>query len=420
MQICFTAKYGSSEILRNYTVSYDIIRHLFLYKAGDDMKGKRRDNGAGTIVIRPDGRYMAQISLMVNGKRKRPTVYGRTKREVMEKMNILKNQKQNGTYIDPSRLTVTQWIERWLEDYVKINLEQKSYEKMESLTRIHIIPGIGRTLIRKLTASHIQALYRDKINPKDDSRGLAASSVRQLHAVLHSAMDQAVKEGIIGRNVAEATRPPQQKVKEQKAWTREQVKTFLTAAESHKYYAAFVVVFGTGLRCGELLGMRWQDIDFKNRILTVCQSAVVTAKQGIVLKAPKTRKGTRTVILPDEAITALRCYKVEQAKTRLQWGEAYQKGYDLVFSSDDGSPMNQRSITYVFQQLIKKSGLPAIRFHDIRHTHATLLLQAGENVQVVSDRLGHENISTTLKTYAHIMPGMQEQAADKINDILAK
>jgi len=378
---------------------------------------RRRDNGAGTISKRPDGRYMGQISIVVNGRRKRPTVYGWTKKEVMEKMNTLKNQKQTGTYIEPVRITVAQWMNGWLENYVKINLEQKSYDKMESMSRIHVIPGIGQVLLQRLTSSHIQALYSEKMNPTDGSRALASSSVRQLHILIHSALEQAVEEGILSRNPADAARPPKQKNKEGRPLSREQVKIFLTTAENEPCYAAFVVAFGTGLRCGELLGLRWKDVNFKAKVITVNQSAVVTAKAGILLKAPKTAKGRRTVLLPEEAIKELKKHRLAQAKSRLRWGEAYHDN-DLVFPNDDGSPMNQRKINYSFHRILKKAGLPLIRFHDIRHTHATLLLQAGENMRVVADRLGHAAVGTTLKTYTHIMPGMQEGAAAKIDAIL--
>jgi len=250
----------------------------------------------------------------------------------------------------------------------------------------------------------------------DGRGGLSSRTVRYTHAVIYSALKQALKEQLIARNVAEAVVLPAQQKKEIRPLTTEEVHRLLSAAKDDRLYPAFLLELGSGLRRGELLGLRWQDVDLKAGVITVRQSLIRT-RAGLVFQEPKTERSKRNLPLPPAVVRELKAHRARQAEEKLLLGPDYEDR-GLVFCLENGKPLDPRNFTRHFELLLKKAGLPHVRFHDLRHTHATQLLGLGVHAKIVQERLGHTTISTTLDTYSHAVPGLQEEAARKLDALL--
>ncbi len=243
--------------------------------------------------------------------------------------------------------------------------------------------------------------------------------VRYLHAVIRQALQQAVKEGLLTRNVADATSPPTVKSKQMRPLTEEELLKFFEVAKDDRLFAAYVLAATTGLRRGELLGLCWDCVDLDNGVITV-QRQLLVLKDGLSLEeTTKSKSGRRSVSLTDDAIRELKAYRKRQAQEKLLMGEAYRDN-GLVFCKEDGTPIDPREFTKRFQRWLAKAGLPKVRLHDLRHTHASLLLARGVHPKVVQERLGHSSITMTLDLYSHLTPGLQEAAAATLNGLLGK
>lgn len=344
--------------------------------------------------------------------------YGKTRQEVAEKLNKALNDVKQGTFVEPTKLTVGQWLDTWLNEYAKPRIRPTTWDSYEMNVRCHIKPAIGGIPLKQLLPSHLQKLYNDKLagGRADGTGGLSPRSVRYLHAILHEALKQAVREQLIARNPADVVAPPRQQKKEIKPLTTEQVQHLLATMKEDRLYSAFLLELGTGLRRGELLGLRWQDVDLDKGIIRVQQSLVRT-KKGVLFQAPKTERSRRSIPLPENVVRELKRWKARQNQERLALGEAYQDN-GLVFCREDGRWLEPTYFSKCFDKLLEKAGLPHVRFHDLRHTHATQLLQLGVHVKVVQERLGHSTVTMTLDTYSHVLPGLQEDAAAKLNGVL--
>ncbi|GMA60718.1 site-specific integrase [Alicyclobacillus fastidiosus] len=246
--------------------------------------------------------------------------------------------------------------------------------------------------------------------------GRLATSVARVHLVLHDALDRAVKWGLVARNIADAVDPPKPDPVQMSVWTREDVLRFLEEAKSSSYYIVFLIAVTTGMRKGEILGLRWVDVDLENGRVYVRQTLTYVNGQPVFLD-PKTNKGKRMVALSPEVVVQLRKYKAIQAKNKLRLGPLYHDN-GLVVTRQDGSPASINTLDKQWYALLEQSGVPRIRFHDLRHTHASLLLQQGVHPKIVSERLGHSTINITLDTYSHVLPGLQEQVAKDFGDAL--
>ena len=381
----------------------------------------KRGSGEGSISRRKDGRWMAQISLgndLATGKPKRRTFYGKTRQEVAEKLRKALADFKEGGFIDTGKMTVEVWFRKWLDIYSKPKVRISTWESYNSVFRRHIAPTIGHLLLKDLRPEHLQQLYNDKLaNGRVDGKGgLSATTVSYIHAVLHQGFKQAVLEQLVFRNVAESVNKPKKKRHEVTPLTIDEVNTLLTTAREDRLFPALLVEWGTGLRRGELLGLKWPDVDLKRGQVMVRQSLIRT-RQGLIFSEPKTPKSRRTIPLPAEVTTELRRHKKAQAEEKLLFGQDYGKD-NLVFCNPDGRPYDPRWFTRQFERLLQVAGLPRITFHDMRHSHATMLLVLKENTKVVAERLGHSTVAMTLDTYSHIIPGMQEQAAAKLNSVL--
>ncbi len=374
---------------------------------------RKRGQNEGSIHKRHDGRWVAVVSLGYrNGNRERKYLYGKTRREVQEKLTKTLRDQQQGLPVVPDRQTVGEFIEQWLENVSRHRVRTTTHETYASIIRNHIVPGIGGVRLSRLTPQHISSLYEELLK-----KGLAPRSVMYVHAVLRSALKQAVRWNLLVRNPVEAVDPPRPERFRARALSPEQVSQFLDAAREDDLYALYVLALTTGMRQGELLGLMWCDVELDAAQIRVQRQLTRTAG-GLAFAEPKTAKGRRTVALPHIAVEALRQHRARQAEARLLAGPEWTD-IDLVFANQHGRPMERQNVVKrSFQPLLTAAELPRVRFHDLRHSAATLLLSQNVHPKVVQERLGHSTISVTMDTYSHVMPSMQREAADKLDAML--
>jgi len=385
---------------------------------------KRRGNGEGSISKRSDGSWVGQVSTgydPVTGKPKRKSFYGKTRKEVADKMAQPMQEVRNGMYIEPSTITLGEWMDKWLVAYKKGQLRPGTYENYEVLINTHINPSLGKIPLSKLQPHTLQNFYNEKLESgrMNGKGGLSTRTVRYFHAIIREALEQAVKEGILPRNVADATNPPVIKNKQMQLLTESELLTFLESVKEDRLYAAYVMVATTGLRRGELLGLCWDCVSLEKEVITVKRELLALNKGLLMQENTKTKSGRRSITLTDDSVRELKTYKKKQLQERLFMGEAYQDN-GLVFCKEDGTALNPKDFTKHFQRLLINAGVPKVRLHDMRHLHATLLLQRGIPAKLVQERLGHSSITMTLDLYSHVTPEMQKLAAESLNGLLSK
>ena len=287
------------------------------------------------------------------------------------------------------------------------------------VVRCHLKPSLGPIPLKDLRPEYLQELYTQKVKT-----GLSAGSVRLIHAVIHGALEQAMKNQLVIRNVSEACVLPRKEKKEIKPLTQEEVRRLLNAGKEGRLYPAILLEFGTGLRRGELLGLRWQDVDLVRSLLHVRQALVRVGGQGdgnkksrLAFQEPKTPLSRRTIPIPEDALEELKRHRARQAQEKLLLGQAYQD-HGLVFCRADGKPYDIKTLNNYFIRMLKEAGLPHVRFHDARHTFATLMLELGEHPKTVQTMLGHSNIAMTLDRYSHVSLELEQRAAARLNEAL--
>lgn len=305
-------------------------------------------------------------------------------------------------------------LDRWIEDAVRDSVSLRTLDNYRLQVRLHIRPTLGKKKLAKLGPAHVQALYRSKLDG-----GLSPASVRYIHAVLSRALKQATRWELVSRNVAEYVDPPAPVRKEMTTLPPGQARELLGAAEGNRLQALYVLAVTAGLRQCELLGLRWQDVDFDaGRLQIHRQLQRMRDGSGLALVPTKTGKG-RSIKLGALGISALKDHHERQAEEkRLAGGLHEERGF--VFATDTGTPLDASNVVArSFKPLLKAAGLRNIRFHDLRHTCATLLLSQGVNPKIVQERLGHSSISVTMDVYGHVSPDMQETAAEAMDNLLA-
>jgi integrase len=380
------------------------------------MKGHIRKRGEKSWAI------VLDIGRDENGKRRQKwhSVRG-IKKEAEAEMSRLLNEMNTGAYVEPARMSVRDYLDKWLADYAKHNVAGKTYERYDEIVRNYLAPELGSTMLPKLKPLHIQSFYSKLLasGRRDGKGGLSAQTVLHCHRVLNAALKQAVRWQLLARNPAEAVQPPRPERTEMRALDEAETATLLRLLSGTRLYPPVLLAATTGLRRGEILALRWEDLDFEKRTLRVAQSLEQT-KDGLRFKAPKTHRSRRLLALPAIAADALKAHKVAQAKERLALGRLYQD-HGLVCPRQDGTPWPPDMLSTAFAAFVARSdALPHVRFHDLRHTHATQLLRAGVHPKVVSERLGHSAIGITLDTYSHVLPGMQEDAVSLVDAALRR
>jgi len=334
-----------------------------------------------------------------------------TKKEAEKRLSELLHQLDNGVFIKPSKTTLSEYLERWLKDYVNINLAPRTAEGYQLIMYRHIIPALGNKYLTQLKPEHLQRYYSVKL-----STGLSAQTVRHHHTALHKALQTAVEWGLLTRNVADAVKPPKPKCTEMKIWHEDELTTFIEQSKSSPYYALFYTALFTGMRRSELLALKWGNVDLMLCQIHVCRSMHVLKGGEIIFSAPKTAKGKRMIALSPSATSVLREHREQQQLERLGTPITDE---DFVFCNIDGKPLLSNTVTHAWSKLIKRLGLKQIRLHDARHTHASLMLKQGAHPKIVQERLGHSGIQITLDTYSHVAPGLQEAAAQRFDDVLS-
>lgn len=369
---------------------------------------RKRSEHSWTIVL-----YLGRDP--VTGKKKQSwrTVTG-TKKKAEAELNRLLHELDTGAYIDPSKLTVGEYLDKWLADYAKTNVAGKTFERYQGIVRDHLKPALGAILLTKLQPLHIQAHYSDSMNGgRKDGRegGLSAQTVLHHHRVLREALNRAVKWGLLARNVADAAEPPRPEKAEVKAIDEAQAMWLVEASEGTRLRIPILLAVTTGMRRGEILALRWEDVELRHGFLTVRRSLEETKAGGLHFKTTKGRR-PRPISIPEILMEALTKHHSEQEGRKTALGSDYGRE-DLVCCAEDGAIWKPSAFTSAYRALLRRRKIRSIRFHDLRHSHASQLLRAGVNAKVISERLGHSKVAFTLDVYGHLLPGMQEEAALK-------
>lgn len=371
---------------------------------------KKKGNGEGSITKYKDGRWCARYTVYTANGPKRKAIYGKTRAEVAVKLNKALADRNDGFVFDAENLTLGDYLDRWLVNSVKGSVRRSTYKRYEGIVRNHIKPSLGRSRFKALTPRHVRDLYREKLET-----GLSTRSVNYIHVTLRKALKQAVMDGLIPRNVTDAVKAPQVHKKEVTPLSNAQVGTLLSAARGDRLEALYILAVHTGMRQGELLGLKWADVDLDARTLSIQRSLA----DDRTFKPPKRKKSRRTISLTAGAVDALKRHRTAQNEERLKLGNLWED-HELVFPNQVGKPMDHNNLYYRdWKRLLKKAGLPeAFTFHTLRHTFATLLLQKNVNPKIVQEALGHATIAQTMDTYSHVVPGMGSVAADAIEEAL--
>src|SRR5579859_5108060 len=344
--------------------------------------------------------------------RRRKSFYGKTRAEVSAKLAAAIRDMNRGLLPAPERQTVREYLASWLEGN-KARLEPGTWLRYEQYARLHIVPAIGRVRLAALTPQHLQHLYAIKL---DD--GLSPTTVNHLHTCLHTALEAAFRLGLVARNVVDMIDPPRKVSRQMQVYTPEQVRMLLEAVQGTRYEGLYTLALFTGMREGELLGLRWRNVDFAAGHLTI-QTALKNVNNQRWLGKPKTEAGRRKIELTPTVVAALRAHRRRQLEEHLAVGEAW-KDLDLVFCTNTGNHIAASNLRTAHMRLLNRLQLPYIRFHDLRHTAATLLLLQGVPVKVVSELLGHASVTITMNLYMHVLPTMQRAAADAMEALLQR
>jgi integrase len=370
--------------------------------------GRKRGNGEGSVYQRQDGRWEGSMTVDAFGRRR--WFLGRTRQEAARKLGDALKQHNDGAPVPGGRQTVAEFLAGWLEG-TRPSLRPGTWLRYEEYVRLHVVPALGKVPLARLTPQQLQRLYAERL-----ATGLSPTTVHHLHATLHKALGQAARWGLVARNVADLVDPPRPDHHEMTTLSPEQVRELLAAAAGDRLEALYVVAL-EGLRRGEILALRWRDIDLDARTLRV-RGSLQPTPDGLRIVEPKTASSRRGVVLSATAVEALRRHRVRQAAERLRLGPAWED-HDLVFANEVGRPIDGRNLVRRgFEPLLARAGLPRVRFHDLRHTAATLLLGQGVHPKIVAEKLGHSQISTTIDLYSHVTPTMQREAAETLDAVL--
>jgi integrase len=369
----------------------------------------RRPNGEGTVFQRKDGRWVTRLSLG-NGKYKYH--YFKTQREALKKRTFLLAAQQAGLPVDtPERLTLGNFLTEWLETVVRPKVKASTFISYEVEVRRHLTPGLGTVKLSKLRPQQIQAYYQGRL-----SAGCSPQTVQYQHKILRSALKTAVRWGLVARNVGEQVDAPRVPRRPVRAFSIEEARQFVQAVVDDRLEALYVLTLTSGLRRGEVLALKWEDVDFEAGTLAV-RRTFGKVKGGWELTEPKTPDSRRVVKPPALALESLKRQRARQLEQRLKAGAAWQDS-GLIFTTTIGTAIDGDNLRKEFQKKLRDAGLEPMPFHSLRHSAATLMLALGVQPKVVSEMLGHSRISITMDTYSHVLPHMQDEAADRLNALL--
>ncbi|HEV3383918.1 MAG TPA: tyrosine-type recombinase/integrase [Gemmata sp.] len=377
-------------------------------------KKARRGREEGSIFQRTDGRWASEISLGYdgNGKRIRKTVYGADKGEVAEKLRKLQADNDAGRLVETEQLTTGEYLTRWLDNTAKNLVGLQTWERYRQLVELHLVPILGRVKLSKLAPLHVEQCYATMAKATEKRKSASASTRKSAGVILSVALRHAVRIKLIPHNPAADVAKARPSEREMQFMSQHQARLFLDGANGQQLLTLFITAFGTGARQGELLGLQWPDVDFEKGSLEIRRSLAWVKKEPI-LKEPKSKAGKRTIALPAFVLSALREHRAAALKAGLIASP--------VFCTRTGKHLDKKNVLRSFRNVVKKVNAATqkqatntnlepclipemIRFHDIRHTHASQLIANGHSIKAVSRRLGHSCIDVTLRVYAHLMP----------------
>ncbi len=399
----------------------------------------RKANGSGTIKKRKDGRYEGQVFVRTtNGEFKRVSVYGRSWEDCDEKITRLKADNYAGISAAVNSYTVSQWLSYWLEDVVKPARKPSTYVGYEVAVRLYLVPQLGKTKLTALKTADVRGMLNrirqqcqccaqawDAKRPETKRRCCAVGKccqrfpnparVHHVFRTLRAALGVAVAEEVLTRNVASFAKPTRPRRHRFQTWSVAEATTFLAAIREHRLYALFAVAIALGMRRGEALGLRWEDVNLVEGTITMAMQLQRVAGK-LRHDETKTDDSTRVVALPRPCVRALRRHRAQQATDRLGAGDLWTDS-DLVFTTRKGTPIEPRNINRTFDALVKRAGVQRIRFHDLRHSCATLLFAQGVDLQTIRDLLGHSSIGVTSAIYVDVLREVQRDAVDRLGHL---
>lgn len=375
----------------------------------------KRGNGEGSITRhKASGKFMARYTVPTLTGTKRKAIYGKTREEVREKMTKAMAERDQGIVYDDENMSVGEYLDSWLKGSVSGSVRASTYDRYEVVVRVHLKPALGSTKLKKLTPAQVATFYQEKL-----AADYAPAGVNKLHVTLHKALDQAVRWHMVPRNVCEAVSAPRPSSEEMQTLSPDQVRALLDTARGDRLEALYTVAVTAGLRQGEILALRWDDVDLEAATVSVRRTLT---KNGTALLTgdTKTGKSRRTISLTDAAVTALHEHLQRQMEEMERLGDLYTD-HGLVFTTEAGTLINPTNLRKrSFAKLLQRANLPQIRFHDLRHTCATLLFSKGVHPKNVQELLGHANVAITLDTYSHVIPGMGDQTARAMEEVLSQ
>lgn len=373
----------------------------------EPVMGDRRGNQEGSFRQRSNGLWEARFSL--NGQQ--VSVYAKTRPEVVRKMRARIDQADRGIPASDERITVERFLQMWLEESARPTVRDTTYEAYAGHVRNHLTPTLGRHKLAKLEPSHVQAMMNDQL-----AAGLSPTTVNRIRATLRRALNRALKWGMVSRNVATLVDAPKPNRYRVEAITPEEAIAIVAAVEDHRLGALYILMLAVGLRLGEALGLSWDDVNLDERIVTVRRS-LQRLNGEFRLTEPKSEQSRRTIPMPDFLVARLRQHRVAQNRERLQAGDAWDREWNLVFTTAKGRPIDNSGVNHTLKRLLKAANLRPMRVHDLRHGCASLLLAKGVTPRVLMETLGHSQISLTMNTYAHVIPSLQRDAADRMDEV---
>ncbi|MFF3947371.1 tyrosine-type recombinase/integrase [Streptomyces sp. NPDC001902] len=374
---------------------------------------KRNPNGAGTITKRKDGRYQAAVYvLQPDGTRARKFAYGKTWAECDAKRRELLDKVDSGIPVPTRSAKLAEWLPYWLENVVKPRRKLSTFDKYEAHVRLYLVPRLGSKRLESLSVADVRrflnGLERDTTGP----------TAKESHRVLRTALSAACREELVARNVAALVEPPRPRARELSPWTLDETLTFLAAARKDPLYAAFVLAIAMGLRRGEIVGLRWADVDLDKRVLYVRQQ--VQRRRGVLYDDDPKGRRRRAVPMPALCIAPLRWHRMRQVAARQRAGETWQGNGGYVFTTRTGRSIEPRNLYRSFTRVADGARLRVIRLHDARHGCATLLTAAGVAPRVVMEILGHSQISITMDVYTHVVQDTQREAISHMDRLLRR
>ena len=379
----------------------------------------KRASGEGTIRQRKDGRWEARYSCGYDpktGKPIRKSVYGLTQKEVREKLTSAIKSIDDNTYIAPKTITVESWLDTWLKEYVKSSVKLLTFTSYDTISRVHIKPTLGRIKLQALKAPQIQALYNSLL-----AEGKSPKTIKNIHGVLHKALDKAVKIGYIQTNPASVCDIPRIEKKEIKPLNTDDISRFIKRLQTEEYKNLYLTTLFTGMRQGEVLRLTWDCVDFERGTIIINKQLQKEKTSGAKYYIAETKTSKIRVLTPAPYVMSL--LKEEQTKqkqNRLRLGYLWDNPLNLVFTTEIGRYIAFSTVYKRFKRIVAELGVPEARFHDLRHTYATLALQEGDDIKTVQTALGHSTVSTTLDIYSHTTETMKEKSSQRMNNFISK